>query len=601
MLNELSCAVYTDEDTLNISTTSWTSQSTVTESDTTTDLKTTQETIISNNENNADSTLLVESTQSPITTINTLTTDNNVIEYKVPLLDRSGFNAVQLNRDMNLMDIHNNNLQSNEIPKLLNEDEIFINEKFNKMEDDQVMQHKHLHDELARRENFDNIFTQPADHFVPPLVMAKAKLSDDMTVMSLEEKYAQQIAERRVTQKKLYNGEGKYNPIEPSSHGNLETTESNVEATTNLDTTISPKNIHSDSVKDGKTTKPSKYGSPKKYTLKAYEVKSKFAKSRETRLEKVGDKFMETSTTVTNLPADDPNQIENTTEKEKDDPAIDLKVIINEPVKNEHQPTAQNKSSDNASVKGDTQQLSKVADILTTAYPMAADDVNSISTKHEMVKITVLGEQTSFPTTFEFTTKMPIIKTKQTEINYITSRPSTTPRIKDMEAVSTMIPKITTQDKLKLTLLQDHIKIEATETTKAPIFTTHDLIIGSSKLTTYKTNINDETTKPAEVTTASIPHVSVEVNASEQTDTKNIDNETHATTIQSIEASPTTDNEFNISEQNFTEIVDTEETIDDFQSPLLSGANEPLHKPNRSRRPQPQPNRNKFNPFRILG
>lgn len=42
-----------------------------------------------------------------------------------------------------------------------------------------------------QREHHDNIYTQATDHFIPPLVMAKSKLSADMTVVSPETKHQQ--------------------------------------------------------------------------------------------------------------------------------------------------------------------------------------------------------------------------------------------------------------------------------------------------------------------------------------------------------------------------------------------------------------------------
>lgn len=483
--------------------------------------------------------------------------------------------------------VHNNNLQSNDIPKIANQDKVLNMEQLEKLEDEKLMQHKMLHEEIARLGNLDNIFTQPTDHFVPPLVMAKAKISDDMIVLSLAEKHAQQIAEQQ-SSKQGFESIQTDNPT--IKHFNKLLSQNSVSETTEIPLISSTKYMkHIPTQNKDKL----KNNVPKKFNDK-YDIKNKMFRTLDhiSTVTQIANNYTqdllsskEIETTTINMMQHDYNL-----DKNEEDSDIDLTVLIKEaPTKIDNELIFTNYSGDVSNfekMNESTMFQETLKDFAksVTLSPLTVQEnstnnqkYENLTFKHEIIKITMIADKndSNTPIVFDVTTKLPSyqnnpnsdgiqkpshISANHTEIN---NNINTTPNME----IYTEIPKLTNNSISKPRLDSVHKnhsdeRINENVTFVTPIATQVNLL-----------NITEESSDLNYTTTATI------INMSNKT------NIIYTTRL------------YEELEKNINDTSD----IDDFQSPLLSAANEPLHRPNRSRRPQMAPIRNKFNPFRILG
>ncbi|KAM3964770.1 uncharacterized protein ACR2FA_001161 [Aphomia sociella] len=510
---------------------------------------------------------------------------------------------VTFNKDINLDLIQSNNLHSNEIPKLAShENYLNINDN-EQIEDEKNKQHKMLHDELARLGNFETIFTQPTDHFVPPLVMARSKISDDMTVLSLEEKHAQQLAEQTFGKTKSQHDNINHSQVDNIAVKSTTEDESKLIVTdVPLITTVYPLKLK-DSIKKDKT----KNSIPKKYIDKQYDLKNKLNKATEVKLTKI-EKTTEissthTETTIKNIETTTINvpYYNNKQNQSEENPTIDLTVIIKE-------------SEDIKTYAGDMPKIEVMENDTSIRNPEIQFNANNetgkkdreISVKipahiqnltlnHEIIKITIIDDENSSatPTVFEVSTKMPVFNNNLVNVSTTTAKQSMEINAESNDAINTT--------------LNDKLIVHTSNTPQDTITTTEN--VPETNFSTTNTSVEIQSNKEnIESTSEVLTSTEFQIITTTQISQKNNTDDTVKSTLENtpITNSPdTTVKENDIEstetleyEQNST---DTSETIDDFQSPLLSAANEPLHRPNRSRRPQ-QPNRiNKFNPFRILG
>ncbi|KAF9408636.1 hypothetical protein HW555_011750, partial [Spodoptera exigua] len=528
---------------------------------------------------------------STIISTSTVQDRNLVTDQKpsVTFVNANKYNRVNFEKTLDLDLAHNNNLQSNYIPKIANVDNYVTNEDLEKMEDEKHMQHKMLHEEIARLGNLENIFTQPTDHFVPPLVMAKAKISDDMTVLSLQEKHAQQIAEQH-----YYKQSGQYGQNDHLYQSNV------VKSTTEEPKPVSlNKPSQSEILKNKDDLKKDKLKSvmPKKYNEKFNDPKSKAQKVVETKLlEKSKTSAAQIETTV--KPSETTPMAHYN--KMDDEAAMDLTVFLkDEPEPLEPKIYYNNFTGDvsklevikNSSYNNDTEiklvDIEATEEIKHEERPIKKfeETTQNITLNHEVIKITIIseGHTTENPTTFEITTKVPIIQETTHNNLELTSHKEL---VDDLQNKSEVFP--TTQPEIEVTqhefeslgnvssiadvmeATNETVALSHTESTENTPTTTNEV----PTTTTAQANSNISQSKKPEGSSTPAPLVT------EHT----LKNEPYNDEIH----------------EEFGAMTNSSDGIDDFQSPLLSGANEPAHRPNRSRRPQ-QPNRNKFNPFRILG
>ncbi|KPI94659.1 hypothetical protein RR46_05911 [Papilio xuthus] len=578
LLRDLSCAEEVESTSLN----NLTLNSTITEITTSTEnqevssISVTEENLsIEHGNENENLPSSVMSTPIPFnenirqTTISGLQSTSQPIRYEM--------NKIILEKNVNLNDMQNNNLQSNDIPNLINNDNFLTNYRIQKMEDEENMQHKKLHDELARLGNFETIFTQPTDHFVPPLVMAKARISDDMNVLSLKEKHAQHFGtqdmiEKVNEEKKILNMEGKYGISTERPH----TTENLAELVTE-----SVSKLKNNSKKDA-----IKISLLKKYKeLNANVLQISKSKTKKVNKETV-EEIINKSTTLVNMPSKlkETTTLGTTVANEiQNDSNIELTVILRETNDERNFSQKLTNETDEGIGKNTTrtiiefdQPTTEIVNFLNgTHLNLLQTQVKPNKTENILDKIsTNSGNRndtniSDIPQTLDFTTKLPVFRD-------------------DLINISTTTVKMN---------IQEIVNKTAFITTEISTITDDIQIAGSNSSLDLPANIVDKAnyTEITETSHMSTKAVSTNVNSANQTD--NLDHETSSTLY------PVFSDAF-----NFTETVDETddrpgdlETIDDFQSPLLSGANEPLQRPNRSRRPK-QPNRvNKFNPFRILG
>ena len=544
--------------------------------------------------------------QSPTITSTSIAHDVNLVtEHKLPitLLNANKFNRLNIDKTLDLGLVHNNNLQSNYIPKMATGDNYVTNEQLEKIEDEKHMQHKMLHEEIARLGNLENIFTQPTDHFVPPLVMAKAKISDDMTVLSLREKHAQQMAEEH-----YYKQGYQYGQNDHVYHSN-----------TIKSTTEDPKPVplekdlvmHIVKNKDGSKKDKLKSTMPKKYNEKIDDPKNKALKAVETKQEPLGK--TEQSITQSTIAV---RQSETTPMthlgKMNEESALDLTVFLkDEPEIRDEKMFYTNYSGDvsklevvsNGTLNNETEI--KLVDVEATEEikhenPVRTFDesTKNITLNHEVIKITIIseGHTTGTPTTFEITTKAPVLQ----DTTPVASQPTSTHEELggDFHNISDIVS--TAQSNTDTTT--NHVETEpvvnissvADVSTIANDTNANDTVVALQVQTTTTTTEGTPTTmKVAHIETTQV------INNS----TNHDDDIREASSTPAPEAvDPTHDMKFEHFGDETHDEFDSNSTdsIDDFQSPLLSGANEPVHRPNRSRRPQ-QPNRNRFNPLRILG
>ncbi|XP_021185995.3 uncharacterized protein LOC110373141 [Helicoverpa armigera] len=558
---------------------------TFTDQETTTTEGTTEENLTTEHEDDINQSTTVTSTS---TTHNF----NVVMEHKSPsLLNVNKLNRLSFDKNIDLGLMQNNNLQSNYIPKIANSDNYITNEELEKMEDEKHMQHKMLHEEIARLGNLENIFTQPTDHFVPPLVMAKAKISDDMTVLSLQEKHAQQMAEQHYYKQGMQNGQNDH------VYQNIIKSTTQQPKPLILGQEVTMKNKE-----DSKKDKP-KSTMPKKYIEKIYDPKSKPQRTVETKIgtvEKAAPSTIPTEITT--------KQSETTPmthfNKMDDDSALDLTVFLkDEPELPKEKIPFPNYTGDVSKLEVITNITSnneteiKLVDVEATEevkheIPNKKFDesTQNVTLNHEVVKITIISEShtTDAPTTFEITTRVPIVQ--QTTVNSVVS--TTHKEFPD---------EITNKTEL-LPTTQSNVGTTELYTAKPVVDDSNATGISVSTNNTAAF-VHTESTEGTPSTTKEVP-VTTTTELNNNTSTQN-NLQQH---VSSTAAPAVVELNHNINIEGFSEETHDEfgsmnnstDAIDDFQSPLLSGANEPLHRPNRSRRPQ-QPNRNKFNPFRILG
>ncbi|XP_035446762.2 uncharacterized protein LOC118273733 [Spodoptera frugiperda] len=528
---------------------------------------------------------------STVVSTSTVQNVNFITEQKPPVtfVNANKYNRVNFEKNLDLGLIHNNNLQSNYIPKIANGDNYVTNEDLEKIEDEKHMQHKMLHEEIARLGNLENIFTQPTDHFVPPLVMAKAKISDDMTVLSLQEKHAQQMAEQHYY--KQNNQYGQSDHVYQSNVIKSTTEEPKPVAVDKQSQTDIPKN--KDDLKKDKV----KSVMPKKYNEKLNDPKSKVQKAVESKLlEKAKTSTAQTETTVkpsetTPLPHFN---------KMDDESALDLTVFLkDEPESLEPKIYYNNFTGDvsklevikNSTYNNDTEiklvDVEATEEIKHEERPIKKfeESTQNITLNHEVIKITIIseGHTTENPTTFEITTKVPIIE-ETTRNNFEST--SHKESLDDIRNKSDVFP--TTQ-----------LEIEATQhefESLANVSSLADVVMTANETVVLT---HTETTENTPTTTNEVPiATTAQSNSNTSQSNKPIEPSSPAPAVtEHIMKNEPYNDEIH---EEYGAMTNSSDGIDDFQSPLLSGANEPAHRPNRSRRPQ-QPNRNKFNPFRILG
>lgn len=589
LLKDLSCAEddeVTTTSSVSSSVSVWavTTDSVFTDQDTTTETSTEENATTEHEDDiNQSTTIVVSPTTRKI---------NFATEYKIPTkpMKYNKINRINNNYDKNL-DLnlaHNNNLQSNYIPKIANGENYLSNEQLDKIEDEKHMQHKMLHEEIARLGNLENIFTQPTDHFVPPLVMAKAKISDDMTVLSLQEKHAQQLAEKHLSKQN-----NQYNQNEHIYQSDIikSTSEEPNTVTTNKILTM-----HTIKSKDSTKKDKIKTSMPKKYIEKVYDPKNRVQKTVETKPVVLNKTTDQTSTQTESITKHtDTTSLPLVGRLDDDDSSMDLTVLLKDSPDIGEEKTFYNYSGDvsrlevvkNSTINNETEI--NLYDLEATEVTKQENgntfkEINSNMTmNHEVINITIISEvktATVNPIMFNLTTKIPMAD----ENKSTTSLPIFTKKVDDdVELKATAIENLTT--------------------TINP-FESETVLISAKNYTEDKNNTNHYTTNSPVTTTTTTTTVLIT--------TTTLPNNNTTDKTQYVNKSTTTRHIYTSNEENidhfnaethdeFDMHTNSSETLDDFNSPLLSGANEPLRRPVRSRRPQPPPNRNKFNPFRILG
>ncbi|KAI5634508.1 lectin c-type domain-containing protein [Phthorimaea operculella] len=545
-------------------------------------------------------------------------------------------------KDLNLDVLHNNNLQSNDIPKLGNNENFMTIEQSEKLEDEKHMHHKMLHDELARLGNFETIFTQPTDHFVPPLVMAKAKISDDMTVLSLAEKHAQQMAEKQRFMKQNILNEHHY--LKPSIKPTTEEP-NRVEITdTPIVTTLQPV-VSKESIKKdkGKSSMPKKYkekfDDPKAKTMK---LDGKLLKiEKPTSIEKLSTPIDIT----TKIPEVTATQLLETSKTTSEDSSLELTVLLKEPkIMNIKQvddiAKLENivKSTDTTPLTGNPISIKYALktthpDDITTTEKSMEDGVTNITPDSKNYKPQTIDVKsiTDIPKSNEYSTEFPIntdaimqdvvMNHEVIKITIVDDKNKTNPTHTIFE-VTTLVPEF--KDDVKspnitnLTPKVQNIMTTKDESLSSTTSSLTTVIEHNETVTATETPINSVTEKTTEASSSQeIKIISTELPLITKTDTtttlKSMINESLNTDVHKNDESVATvvpqskekikleiigDNAEMLeidSEHNSTD----PDAIDDYNSPLLSGASEPIRRPIRSRRPKQ--NRPKFNPIRILG
>lgn len=536
---------------------------------------------------------LTDISQEVVTIGESVTTEREVVTQTDPIssfTERRNQNPmalISLSKDNNLNIIHDNNLENNEIPKVANQNDYGLSEEeANRLEDEKHMQNKILHNEYARLGNignFENIFSQPADHFVPPLVMAKARISDDMTVLSLQEKHAQLLAEQQ------YYHKSKYDDLNSKPF----TTEKPSIVTTLALTT-----------KDVK-----KYSSAKKYSEKYAESKIKNIKGLDKSM-KVADKSATVIPTMI-VKIENVSRISRTkTEREPseiiEDPAIDLSIILHESTITKNPALLPNLSTDETTyttthssekVNRDHADIKPASNIVTETQ---TESTNRIT--NDVIKITILDEvnPSAIPITIDVTTKVPVTDTIRlaNAMELSTTKGNSTIEVMtkshslDTEATPKTVEVITsTQSEVILTTVKQdsNSTINVKETgTVINANSSHMRENDATMALLSNTFVNNITT-PITITTNGGTMLSTTQKPDEST------GENADVTEDSI------DDKLEDIHEGYDTSTQMGDSIDDLDSPLLSAANEPLRRPNRSRRPQQPANRNKFYPFRMLG
>ncbi|XP_030036472.2 uncharacterized protein LOC115452152 [Manduca sexta] len=527
--------------------------------------------------------------------------------YNLPmkLADRNKFNRVILEKNINL-NINPNNSQSNYIPKIASEDNMLSSSELDKLEDEKHMQHKMLHEEIARLGNLDNIFTQPTDHFVPPLVMAKAKISDDMTVLSLAEKHAQQLAEQQF----IKHSSQKESGLENADFLKLTTNGLNREFSLELLTTSTASAIF----KDNEKKDINKHTVPKKYHDKYNELKTKSLKAMDLKLA-TSHKITETSTqTQSTIKAHETSTtivstLQEDKEKQADErPSIDLTVIIKDDEEKEDEktfyanftgdvPKLENFRNNTLIYSNDkdsttSEKPNPTQSAVTESLPVNTTDIQNITLNHETVKITIITDEKSTvtPTVFEIATMVPIFHNDTN--NMVTAVDRSTLKVNNTgDEIDKPLQKISTivDSELHKDIFDTAQSTDLSSTTVNANYSSYHVVPELKQSTSNQSELTSPTIPPL-ISTTAVYNVNEIANVSHDGIIPDV---IYSTKDAVYEINVADDHDF----KNNTTDTDG---IDDFQSPLLSGANEPIARPTRSRRPQ-TPNRNKFNPFRILG
>lgn len=561
----------------------------------------------------------VEYTSNTATHITETPTSSNLIvgvtSVNIPAkqnLKPNDFDTIPLDNNIILEQIRSSNIVSNEIPQPEQNENLVTEQKLKQMEVNKKIQHKLLHDEMSRLSNLDTIFTQPTDHFVPPLVMAKARISDDMTVLSLKEKHAQQMAEKH-----LY----KHNLFEHVNITPPQTTTSDPKSTT-ADVSLVTEVKQATVKVINNLKKDVKSSVPKKYIDKYNSLKTKLWKTVDSKTQKM-EKIETHSTSQLSSTT---KEIEITTAKivnepkkdSEEDSIMDLTVIIKEPGSENGQKIFYSNHSNSLPT---TKLATNVTDatlnenitnypttkipVLTT-NPTTQDDSAASSTvtlNHEIIKITVITDkmntEKSTPVVFEVATLMPVFNNSTDEIK--DTQTSTTIRYTSSPVISTTsLPEISSTS--ISTQHQQSDAVTAINKELVPVTSAATTTENITAIEKELTPSNEEETTHDITDTVTVATVKMVTNIK---DSENVPNNTSLSVDLPANLTEVTEkiDVFNHTERNDEESGQQEsDVIDDYQSPLLSAANEPLHRPNRSRRPQTPPNRmNKFNPFRILG
>ncbi|KAL4712927.1 hypothetical protein ACJJTC_011997 [Scirpophaga incertulas] len=471
--------------------------------------------------------------------------------------------------------------------KLIDHDNHISNDVSNKLEDEKLLQHKIIHEEITRHGNDETIFTQATDHFIPPLVMAKAKIGDDMTVLSLEQKHAQQLAEQ-ILAKHLSTTIDHINIETESPLITNQVTQS--DTTSLLTTTITPTKLAIE-----KKVKELKYQVPKKYDMKQFNIKNKNRKSIDIKTSSIEDT---TPTAFSLSTGKHLNSFDTTTEKyshshsakEENEPIIDLTVIIKEPthknmslIKNNDLSKIeiiQNETFLNDSEIKSERSDSEIKEEISVKLPTKE---NNVTFAHEIIKITILKEDnlSHIPAVFEVTTKVPVYEDN-------TSNPvKYSETVKAEDNVKQRFSTETVTSDIIFSMKPTEITTLHTEATQVFVSITTNSTESAKDDVSNSTYVEHILNTTADFSFSTIPIV-------ENYTETDINFNMNTTNLPELETNIESHEDLDILERNMTD------TIDDFQSPLLSGANEPVRRPNRSRRPA-QPIRNKFNPFRILG
>lgn len=605
LLKDLSCA---DEEEISSTSTgtNWTATTDPTSDQDTTSEVTTEESTTTEHEIDINQPILITATSLPQYI-------NSKTQYKsfTKFTDTDNFNTVTFSKDINLGGSDDHNIQSNFIPKLVDEGNVLTNEQLEKIEDERHMQHKMLHEEVARVGNVDNIFTQPTDHFIPPLVMAKSRMSDDMTVLSLAEKHAQQLADKQ------------FSKHSQNDHSNVESNNNKLLSDKSLIISIKPNNVR-DTKKDNlKSHVPKKYVNEKYYETKGKVVK--MWESKTTEISKPTEITQSPTTTQENIKTTTSKSYSHYQHKLDEDFGMDLTVMLKDvPFTSEDKTTHLNYADDVAKLDIITKKKISITNKLdnfqtsqeSSSIAPIIKTVDNSTIEHEVIQITVISNDDSAvnTTVFEITTKMPIFKDDVgTPHTYTTSFP--TPVSKE-----TQHPKGINEATSESTS-EAHKEILHTESTTVPVtFSTTTVTekqITVNVTTAYNTtepefvtttkpfleNKTEITGMPTTISTTAFSNISKAVTAyvikNISTDDLTPNNHHNSTSIEpnaSLDKLDFNNTEIHdLLEKNMTDT----EAIDDDNSTLLSGAYEPMPRPPRTRRPQQQ-NR-KFNPFRILG
>ncbi|CAF4785511.1 unnamed protein product [Pieris macdunnoughi] len=608
LLKDLSCS---EDDT---STTLWNVHFTGNDMETTTGLMFDGDSVTGEN-------IMTEQQEIQQSTVKSSTTQTfNLVTQNVPTKQNRQNSMFDKVPDLNI--IENNNIYNN-IPTGPYKTDFSSTEYANKLEDERHMHHKLLHDELARLGNFESIFNQATDHFVPPLVMAKAKLGNDMNAMSFEEKLAQEHEDYEEMTKHS-------NDMKLINKNNVVTTQVPQYKTTDNIIINTQDLIHEN--KDKEITKkivPKKYFSKQ---TKPLDVKRKslpvinLKASLDDEINITPTSSITTPHTKVITPKYDVQN--NTDNDEKDETSIELTVIIREPTTN---------------LKDIEYNLSNGSDMITKYSHKV---FNSSVTYNDLSEHTVLITK---PNSTIVGNAEIIQEINSLNDSFVESNPSTTDTTHhSYEVFSTSEPykndfnREVIQTEAKIDIVSGKSKhvvesklnqiLDLEKSTEQPIFkddiennnvTTESFLDIISHVTSFDSNnsnvlINQTNHMYINNMVTSSPESNMTENR------HNINNSSHNnyTLVSEVFVINVTQDEIPniIINGNITEIIEpsenlesnielhlssnsSEEEIDDFQSPLLSGADDSeIHKPMRTRRIQNVQNRGKkFNPFRILG